>query len=95
MLLRATGDCPGASEFLVPHAYGQVIYPFIDVVTREKFVFISGKASSSAAQEVLVQNFAMEDLEEVGKLHATCISYSMLPPALVRYPARNWQRLFP
>ncbi|CAM9969298.1 unnamed protein product [Scytosiphon promiscuus] len=42
----------------------QVIYPFIDKDTKEKFVFVSGNAKSTAAQAILSKNFDMDELEE-------------------------------
>lgn len=43
----------------------QVIYPFIDVDTRSKFVFVSGDAKTPASQDLLCKNFTLDDLEQV------------------------------
>lgn len=43
----------------------QVIYPFIDKDTKEKFVFVSGSAQSAASQAILSKTFDTDELEEV------------------------------
>lgn len=43
----------------------QVVYPFIDKVTKEKFIFVSGSVQGTAAQAEFSKNFVPEELEEV------------------------------
>lgn len=43
----------------------QVIYPFIDRATKDKFCFLGGNIRAAAAQATLAKNFDLDELEEV------------------------------
>lgn len=58
---------------MTPFVHVQVITPFIDTETKEKFRFVAGSVEGKAAREELSKNFHLEDLEQVR------------PPAFVGY----------
>lgn len=67
------------------HSCDQVLYPFIDKDTKEKFCFVSGSAESPAAQAILSKNFDVDELEEVtacGFCNYQCPTFFWFPSAL-------------
>ncbi|CAM9199863.1 unnamed protein product [Choristocarpus tenellus] len=44
--------------------FWNVIYPFIDPTTKEKFMFVSGSLTTPTAQEALAKNFILDSMEE-------------------------------